>query len=369
MTNALSGQFKKRVFLIGAVLVVMALLWVGRKYQDFRVNRAQQREAEQAANEAAQVKTYRVRPRKMSGALKRIGTIRARAETNLQFGAPGRINKFDVEKGQFVRKGTVVAALDQSEARNALSVAALEFDKANIKYFRDGTIDRLSFEQAKARYQQAKLEVDKTVIRAGHDGYLVEKWLNAGEHVDPSSVIGKLMDKSRVTIELDLSEDDIRYLKQGQTVAVTVDAVPDYKEEGVVLSITPYLKGDSRSFSVKVDVPKNPDEKLSPGMFARCTIRRYEKENAITIPLEAGAEVTEKTVRVFVVASDNTVSPRTLDVLFSDEGQYEVSGLQDGDQVVLTPGADLKEGSAVTVMSVFDPLAHEPVPTPGPDQK
>jgi multidrug resistance efflux pump len=148
-------------------------LWVGRTYQDFRVNRAQQREAEQAANEAAQVKTYRVRPRENVWAFKRIGTIRARAETNLQFGAPGRINK--VRRGKRPvrsQRSGGSRRWDQSEARNALAVAALEFDKANIKYFRDGTIDRLSFEQAKARYQQAKLEVDKTVIRAGHDGYL-----------------------------------------------------------------------------------------------------------------------------------------------------------------------------------------------------
>ncbi|MBK8651591.1 MAG: efflux RND transporter periplasmic adaptor subunit [Elusimicrobia bacterium] len=85
-----------------------------------------------------------------------------------------------------------------------------------------------------------------------------------GEHADPGTVIGKLMDKSRVTIEMDLSEDDIQHLKTGQKVAITVDAVPDYKEEGTVLSITPYLKGDTRSFSVKVDVPKNPDGKLTP---------------------------------------------------------------------------------------------------------
>jgi membrane fusion protein (multidrug efflux system) len=265
-----------------------------RRFQEYRMYRAQAIEAERAAKEAIPVKAYRVRPRDVAGAFKRIGTIRARAETNLQFGAPGRVERFDAEKGQFVKKGALIAALDQAEARNALNVAQLEYEKANVKYFRDRTIDRLTYEQAKARYNQARLEADKTVIRAGHDGYLVEKWLNVGEHADPGTVIGKLMDKSRVTIEMDLSEDDIQHLKTGQKVAITVDAVPDYKEEGVVLSITPYLKGDTRSFSVKVDVPKNPDEKLSPGMFARCTIRRYEKAGALTVPLDAGAEVSEK---------------------------------------------------------------------------
>lgn len=348
--------------LLGAALVI-AGAWGMRRFQEFRMYRAQAMEAERAAKEAIPVKAYRVRPRDVAGALKRIGTIRARAETNLQFGAPGRVARFEIEKGQFIKKGAVIAALDQGEARNALSVAQLEYEKANVKYFRDRTIDRLTFEQAKARYNQARLEADKTVIRAGHDGYLVEKWLNVGEHADPGTVIGKLMDKSRVTIEMDLSEDDIQHLKTGQKVAITVDAVPDYKEEGEVLSITPYLKGDTRSFTVKVDVPKNPEEKLSPGMFARCTVRRYEKTGALTVPIDAGAEVSEKTIRLFTVDGQNRAREKTADILFMDEGQVEVGGLAESDLVVLTPGADLREGALVNVMDVFDPKAHVDVST------
>jgi len=348
--------------LVGAALVIGGA-WGMRRFQEYRMYRAQAIEADRAAKEAIPVKAYRVRPRDVAGALKRIGTIRARAETNLQFGAPGRVARFDIEKGQYIKKGAVIAALDQGEARNALSVAQLEYEKANVKYFRDRTIDRLTFEQAKARYNQARLEADKTVIRAGHDGYLVEKWLNVGEHADPGTVIGKLMDKSRVTIEMDLSEDDIQHLKTGQKVAITVDAVPDYKEEGEVLSITPYLKGDTRSFTVKVDVPKNPDEKLSPGMFARCTVRRYEKTGALTVPIDAGAEVSEKTIRLFTVDGQNRAREKTADILFMDEGQVEVGGLADNDLVVLTPGADLRDGALLNVMDVFDPKAHVDVST------
>ncbi len=303
----------------------------------------------------------------MAGSLKRIGTIRARAETNLQFGAPGRVTKFDVEKGQFVKKGALIATLDQAEARNALDVSQLEYEKASSKYFKDGTIDRLTYEQAKARYSQARLEAEKTVIRAAHDGYLVEKWVNVGEHMEPGTVIGKLMDKSRVAIEMDLSEDDIQFLKAGQKVAITVDAVPDYKEEGVVLSITPYLKGDTRSFSVKVDVAKNPEEKLTPGMFARCAVRRYEKTGALTVPLEAGAEVQEKTMRLFLVDGENRAREKSVDILFMDEGLVEISGLAENDLVVLNPGADMKDGTPVRVLDVFDPKARvEPPAGPAP---
>ncbi|HMU95799.1 MAG TPA: efflux RND transporter periplasmic adaptor subunit [Elusimicrobiota bacterium] len=356
------ANLQRRWPLAAAVAGILGAAWGIKKFQERRLYEREADAAAQAAREVPQVKAYKVRPQNVAGALKRIGTIRARAETNLQFGAPGRISRFTVEKGQFVKKGALLAALDQAEAKNALDVAQLEYEKAAVKYFKDQTIDRLTYEQAKARYKQAQLEADKTTIRAAHDGYLVEKWVNEGEHADPGTVIGKLMDKSRVFIEMDLSEDDIQHLKPGQKVAVTVDAVPDFKEDGTVLSVTPYLKGDTRSFGVKVDLPANPQEKLSPGMFARCTVRRYEKVGALTVPLEAGAEMQQKTMRLFVVDEKNAAHARTADILFMDEGIVEVSGVTEGELVILNPGTDLEDGATVRVMDVFDPAAHTESP-------
>lgn len=267
-----------------------------------------------------------------------------------------------------MKKGQLLAALDQAEAANALRAAELELEKASDKYYRDRTIDRLDFERVKARYNQTRLEAGKTRILAPHDGYLVEKWINTGEQVDGGTVIGKLMDKSRVSIDMDLSEDDIQSLKLGQKVQISVDAVPDFKGEGTVVGLTPYLKGDTRSFSVKVDVPHNPKEALNPGMFARCAIRRYEKAAALTVPVDAAAELRPKEIRIFVTAPDNRVEGKTLPILFMDEGKVEVEGLKDGDLVVLHPGTDMDENTRVQVMDTFDPRSQEkPAPDPAPE--
>jgi membrane fusion protein, multidrug efflux system len=347
----------KRWPLIAGVAVVLAGVWGLRKYNEARVHRRTLDEAQRRAAELPQVKAYKVRPRNITGALKRVGTIRARAETNLQFGTPGRVAKFDVEKGQFVKKGTLLAALDQEEAKNFLKAAELEYQKAATKYFTDRTIDRLEFERAKTKYNQARLEASKTTIRAPHDGYLVEKWVNVGEQADAGTVVGKVVDKSRVSVEMDLSEDDIQYLKTGQSVEITVDAVPGFKTQGTVASVTPYLKGDSRSFQVKVDLPGNPQEALNPGMFARCTVRRYEKAGALVVPLEAGASLEESKISLFVVDDQNIAHAKTLPVLFMDEGQVEVEGLSDGEAVILHPGPEIQEGSRVRLMGVLDPAA------------
>ena len=342
--------------LLFAVVGVLVLLWAGRKYQERKLYQVDP----DRAPETPGVKTYLVKPQDLAGSLKRVGTIRARAETNLQFGSPGRVESFVFEKGQFVKKGARVAGLDQAESKNMLAAADAEYEKAASRYFRDRTIDRLEFERAKARYNQSRLEAAKTVIYAPHDGYLVEKWINMGEHAEPTTPIGKLMDKSRVSIDLDLSEDDIQHLKVGQNVEVTVDAVPDFKDLGLVASITPYLKGDTRSFGVKVELAKNPGEVLNPGMSARCTIRRYEKTGAIVVTVDAGAELSNKQMRLFTVDNVNIAHARTLDGLFMDEGRVEVKGLSADERVILNPGSDLQDGAKVRVLGTLNPDSQIP---------
>jgi membrane fusion protein, multidrug efflux system len=303
------------------------------------------------------VAAYRIRPRPVSGQLHRNGTIRAHAETLLQFGASGRVIRFDVEKGQFVKKGSLIAALDPAEAKNSLQAAELEFQKASWKHFRDRTIDKLEYEKSKLHYNQARLEFEKTEIRAPHAGYLVEKWARAGEHVEPGTAVGKLMDKSRVYIEMSLTEDDIRQLRTGQIVEVTVDALPGYRADGRVQSITPYLQGQSRSFHVKVSLPENPREALNPGMFARCAVHQYRNDRALTVPREAAVEMDDAHANVYTVDAGNVVRARKVPVLFRDEEDVEVGGMAEGDVVILRPPPTLSDGARVSVSSLFDPGA------------
>ncbi|HRY28995.1 MAG TPA: efflux RND transporter periplasmic adaptor subunit [Elusimicrobiota bacterium] len=319
-------------------------------------------EASPIAKKILPVKTYRIRPQKLEGVLLRNGTIRPHRETNLQFGVAGRLVKFDVEKGQFVRKDALLAQLDPSEAKSFLDGVELDFRRASLKYYKDRSIDKLEFDRAKLRYQQAKLEYEKTSLRAPHSGFLVEKSALPGEHVESGTVVGKLVDKSRVFVELSLTEQDIAYLQEGQGVGVTVDALPDFRAEGKVRSITPYLEGNARSFTVKVTLPENPGEALTPGMYARCQIHRYIKDAALTVPTEAVVDTLGKQARVFVVDAQNRAFLRTVPVLFSSDKEMEIGEVSEGDMVILAPSLLISDGAKVEVSGVFDPAASQSVP-------
>ncbi|HOW28427.1 MAG TPA: efflux RND transporter periplasmic adaptor subunit [Elusimicrobiota bacterium] len=346
--------FRRWGFVSLAGLILAALIGL----REFKEAREAGRNADVLADSASSgrnVRAYRIRTEHIVGTIQRTGTIRAKAETNLQFGQSGRIQSFDAEVGEYIEGGRILARLDPQEAKNILSNAEIEYQKAAIQYFKDRTIDRLEYERAKTRYNQARFDADKTILKAPHSGYLVEKWNQAGEQIDATTVVGRLMDKSRVSIDMELSEDDIQYLKTGQTVEVTVDAVPDYKENGKVTTITPYLKGDTRTFLVKVQISKNSKESLNPGMFARCTIHRYEQKAALTIPPEAAAEVQGKQLRLFTIDEKNLVHSRWLSVLFMDDDRFEITGIEPGTLVVIQPDPDLGDTEQVHVVSVYDP--------------
>jgi RND family efflux transporter MFP subunit len=343
----------RRFALLSAAALVLAAAaaLVHRRRHRARAETA----AAPARSAPASVRAYRVRRRELRAVLARDGTVRSRAETPLQFGAAGRLAEFPVEEGRFVRKGAVVARLDPSEAENALRAAGLDFQKASVKYFEDRLIDKVEYERARLRHRQARLEFEKTVLRAPHDGYLVDRRGAVGERVEPGMLVGRLVDRRRVYVELSLPERDAPMLKPGQTAEVTVDAAPGLKLEGRVESVTPYLQGTARAFAVKLRLPENPGEALSPGMFARCLIRRHVKPSALVVPREAAGATSEDSARVFLVGPQDRAAARQVTILAEGTEGWEVSGVEEGDVVVLDPPASLADGKALTVTSIYDP--------------
>ena len=152
---------KKILIGLGLLIVVFALWGIRRSFK--KSHSLSSAEKVSSKKQLFPVKIYRIRPKKLEGVLARNGTVRSRSETNLQFGVSGRVVKFDVDKGHFVNKGKLIARLDQSEAKNVLRSAEIDFQKASVKYFQDRVIDKLEFERAKLRYNQYKKDSDVVI--------------------------------------------------------------------------------------------------------------------------------------------------------------------------------------------------------------
>jgi HlyD family secretion protein len=226
-------------------------------------------------------------------------------------------------------------------------------------------------EAMKGRVEQAKGEVDlrrtfldATVIKAPVTGTILERAVEVGEFVTTSFVgergakgyVVSLADLNDLQVELDISQDDFAKLTMGQKGNVTTDAFPDRKYEGVVEEMSPEANRQKATVQVKVKISK-PDSYLRPEMNARVAFLAREtaqEKGPGAVPVPTLVFIPSAAIRdssgkksVFIVL-DGRASEKTIKVGGTSSRGVEVSeGLRGGEEIVMNPPAELKNGDRV----------------------
>lgn len=123
---------------------------------------------------------------------------------------------------------------------------------------------------------------DTMDIDAPLGGIVTEKMVNDGDYVKTGSVLFKIADLSKVWVVLDAYEMDKAWLRFGQAVTFTVEALPGQTLEGRISFIPPILDAMTRTFKVRVNVP-NDDMRLRPGMFVTATVQARVAADGVTL--------------------------------------------------------------------------------------
>lgn len=151
-----------------------------------------------------------------------------------------------------------------------------------------------------------------------------------------------------VKVMINVSENDLATLRQGQPVDVTFDAYPGETFSGKVQRIYPTVDTATRTFEVEVRIA-NATEKLKPGMFARVSIDLGTQQNVV-VPDRAVVKQTGSGNKYVYVLNGNTVSYKRVDLGQRLDNAYELlSGIEDGDTVVITGQTRLADGVKVEV--------------------
>ncbi len=168
-----------------------------------------------------------------------------------------------------------------AQANVAAAVAQRDIAKARLDQLKAGAtqaqIDaaQATVAQAEAGLQAVQAALNEATLIAPFDGAIAEIPVEAGQVVGPGTPIVSMADLSAWEIDTDdLSEVDVVNVQQGQTVSITVDALPGVKMKGTVLAITPksQTKRGDVTYTVKIAVD-NPDPKLKWGMTAQVDVQ------------------------------------------------------------------------------------------------
>jgi RND family efflux transporter MFP subunit len=282
-------------------------------------------------------------------------TVQANVVNNIAPQSSGRIQKLNVEVGQFVASGQVVAEMDRVQLdQAALRLRNDETELARVKQLLDeGGISQSDYESLELAYKVAKSSYDNllenTILRAPVGGVVSARNYDRGDMYSMGQPIYTIQQITPVKLLVPISEADYTKVKRGDKVSLTADALPGRSYTGTIVRLYPTIDPASHTFNAEVRVA-NEKRELRPGMYARVTVD-YGTSDSIVVPDAAVIKLQGSGQRtVFVLNSDNTVSVRTVEAGRHFGTRYEIlSGLEEGEQVLTGGHSNLKSGDKVEV--------------------
>ena len=282
-------------------------------------------------------------------------TVQANVVNNIAPQSGNRIVKLNVEVGDFVSAGQVLAEMDRVQLdQAALKLKNDEVELARVKaLLGEGGISQsdydaleLAFNVSKTSYQNL---LDNTILRAPVSGVVSARNYDRGDMYAMSSPIYTVQQNTPVKILVAVSETDYSRVKKGDKVSITADALPGKTFTGSVSRVYPVIDPASHTVKVEVLIP-NADRLVRPGMYVRVTLNMGDRDS-IVVPDAAVVKQQGSGQRmVYVLNADNTVSIKLVTLGRHFGMNYEIlSGLEDGDRVVTEGQSALKSGIKVEV--------------------
>ena len=282
-------------------------------------------------------------------------TVQAYVKNNIVPQTAGRITKINVEIGDRVKKGQVLAEIDKAQLQQAqlqLHNAEVELERLRTLY-NAGGLSKSDLDAIELQYNVAKTQVnnliENTTLLSPIDGVITARNYDAGDMYAMSAPIFTVEQIKPVKLLVAVSESDYSKVSKGDKVTITAEAFPELTFDGKIDRIYPTIDPATRTFNVEVVVPNNYST-LRPGMFARVKVNFGENENVVIPDIAVVKQQGSGERFVYVLNADGTVSYQKIELGRRMGTEYEVlSGLVDGATIVTGGQIRLKDGIKVTV--------------------
>ena len=280
------------------------------------------------------------------------GHVEGYAVNNITPQQARRISRLLVDVGDRVVAGQRLAEMDNSALAQAK--AQYENNKASFErsdeLYKFGGESKANWEAVKTAYEVSKSTyenmLENTTLTSPISGVVTARNYDNGDMVggQPIFVVQKI---NPVKVFINVSESLYSYISKGMNVDVEFDAIPGQKFVGKVSRITPTIDTQTRTFEVELTVA-NAKEQIKPGMYARVTMNYGSRRNVV-VPDRSIVKMMGSGDRfIYVYKADGTVSYQKVELGRRMDDKIEIlSGVADGDEVVVTGQSVLKNGLAV----------------------
>ena len=304
------------------------------------------------------------------------GIVVAENRADLSFRVAGKLKTLNVKEGDKVKKGDVIARLDQTDFKITLEDKQANYDEAKANFTRSaqlvepGHISKREFDQIKAAYstaaahlKAAKQDLIYSELKAPFDGSITKIYVDNFEEVSAKDKIVTLQDLKSMQIEIDVPESLMIRIKRGQQprdIYASFDAIKGEKFPLIFREISTQADETTHAYKVKLGLPRIEKYTILPGMTATVFANkvRTDTNQASEIVIPSHAVLEDNHGRFVYVAvpeagSDNTAIVHRKNVTTSrltNSGLIITDGLHPDDLVVTAGMSKMREGLRVRLM-------------------
>jgi RND family efflux transporter MFP subunit len=292
------------------------------------------------------------------------GEISAGKDIALSFLSPGKVLFVNVNDGDYVQEGQILAAIDSTDAKNIFNTARAKLNQANDAYNRylpmhkDGNMSEIDWkkvevsrDEAISNFNVAKHTLDNCVMTAPAAGYISGKHINTDETAAPGVTVLRILSLDTLYADISIPVNEINLVKPGMSALVSITGKDNINAK--VFDVDVSADPLTRTYKARILLP-NQGEDIFPGMLCNVYIveNTGSRHNVISVPaaaLNLGADG-----KYFVYAVDETssrVKRQSVEINgFSGDSILVTDGVSEGDLIVTEGTQKLDDGALVSVM-------------------
>jgi len=309
---------------------------------------------------AIAVSTVEIQPVQMQDVIYLPGTTEAWQDVKLAADTPGRIEWIGPREGEKVNKGDLLIKIDVSALKAALDHAAAQLKLSDDLYqrrrrlFERKIIAKEELDQSATQrtlaatdFEQIKVKYEHGFPRSPITGIINHLYADVGEFIDTGKPIADIVNINRIKINVRVPELDIRFVLEGQTTPLKIDAFPERELSGKVDFVAFKADPATKTFLVRTLID-NPFGDIRPGMIARVAFVRRVITDALVAPLFA--LVDKGGERLLFIEKDGVAQSRTVSIGVIDGDRVQItSGLNAGDHLIVKGHTEVEDGIKVSV--------------------
>jgi membrane fusion protein (multidrug efflux system) len=326
-----------------------------------------------AANKAAEgsrekppvnVVTLTLSPTTITDRINLPGVVEPWTRLSLMAKLNGSITKVLVQEGDHVKKGDIIALIEDDDFRIALERAEATYDLAKSEYARDKSIhakgviptatldiNRNNLQTAKSDYENAKLLFSRTSVTSPMDGIIRRMDAKVGLQLSIGDPIAEILAIDRMKAVVGIPESDVTAVRELENVDLTVQALGDRIITGKKHFLSPSPDSAARLYNLELEIDNSGGEVLA-GMFIRADIVKKQIDETLAVPFYSVISRNEE--QYVFIEEEGVAKKRKVKLGIMEKWMVQITaGLNPGDNLLIEGHRDVEDSQNVKIIKTL----------------